>query len=441
VRVNFDVAVSRAANWEQSYRLAANPAVIGFDDRRNVFGYQAASSLRLPWSARPILIGRWGWSEPGSDAVDPAAWHCDAGERLGDLPLAAEWPLERGRVVVLGDAAPLNNQMIFNSYQFVGRLLSCLAQPDAGPQTPWRQAATLAALLVMAVLLFARPAAWQMMLAPAVLAAGIWIATAAVYWQSRVLPNGENEGFNRVAYIDASHLEAFSDDPFAPHGLGELARVLACDGYLPLMAPDLSAERLQRAGLLISIAPGRAFSAAEQQTVTKFMENGGTFISLTGAEEAGAGNKLLAGFGLKTPYSPVPPGDDAHEPEPLGSVSGRTMDESLQPRFYAAWPLEVDENTTDELVYWVQDGRKMTVACRRSIGGGACVLIGDTYFAANENLEPTREGVEPENVRFWRWLLSRVVSGKKPWTPPPRSEAEKAAAAQGDVEDEAEEQP
>jgi lipid-A-disaccharide synthase-like uncharacterized protein len=440
VEVNFDVAVPRAADWEQSISTFAHPAAIGLDDRRNVFGIQAASSLRLPWTARPILVGRWCWSEPGSDAVDPAARHCDPGERLGDLPLAAEWPLERGRVAVLGDAAPLHNRMIARSYQFIGRLLSVLAQPTSGPQTPWRQLAALAALAGMAALLLARPTAWQLMLVPAVLAAALWAATATVGRQSRPLPDAGGKEASNVAYIDAAHLGAYADDPDAELGLGELLRVLACDGYLPLMAPDLSAERLRGGGLLISIAPGRAYSPAERAAATKFMEDGGVFICLAGAEDSRPGNKMLAEFGMKTPPTPVPPGDESREPEPLGSVSGRTVDERLQPRFYALWPLEVDENTTKRWVYWVQDGEDWTVVCSRAVGGGVCVLIGDTHFAANENLAPYAEGVEAENVRFWRWLLSRVVPGRKSWTPPPRTAAEKAAIARAAAESEDEEE-
>jgi hypothetical protein len=25
----------------------------------------------------------------------------------------------------------------------------------------------------------------------------------------------------------------------------------------------------------------------------------------------------------------------------------------------------------------------------------------------------------PDNIRFWRWLLTRVVPGQKEWNPPP----------------------
>ena len=48
--------------------------------------------------------------------------------------------------------------------------------------------------------------------------------------------------FNNVAYIDASHLEAYSSDLWASHGIAGLLRTLMRQGYVPLLAPELSAN-------------------------------------------------------------------------------------------------------------------------------------------------------------------------------------------------------
>jgi hypothetical protein len=49
------------------------------------------------------------------------------------------------------------------------------------------------------------------------------------------------------------------------------------------------------------------------------------------------------------------------------------------------------------------------------------VVIGDTSFAMNKNLEFI--GGQPldgghENAHFWRWLISRML-GEEAWIPPP----------------------
>ena len=135
MQVRYDTAVTRTGNWEQSYQVLAHPATAGLDDLRNRFGFELGSSIRTCWPARPVLVGRWGWSDPGSDAVGTGVSQYNAGELLGDLVLAAEQPLGHGRVFVLGNTSPLRNEMLANSYPFVGRLLGYLAhRPSQSPR-------------------------------------------------------------------------------------------------------------------------------------------------------------------------------------------------------------------------------------------------------------------------------------------------------------------
>ena len=62
----------------------------------------------------------------------------------------------------------------------------------------------------------------------------------------------------------------------------------------------------------------------------------------------------------------------------------------------------------------------MPVMLVRTVGKGKFVLVGDSGFAMNKNLEI--EGGWPfdgmrENPHFWRWLLAGL-RGKTPWIPP-----------------------
>ena len=289
MQVRYDTAVTRTGNWEQSYELLAHPATAGLDDQRNRLGFELGSSIRTRWPARPVVVGRWGWSDPGSDAVATGGSSYNAGKRLGDLVLAAEQPFGDGRIFVLGGTSPLRNEMLANAYPFVGRLLGYLANKPSSPQAFWRQLLGLLALVALAVLLARRPAAWQVMLTAAVLSLSLVCCTAVAYWSGRVLPDGRlqtTRSFNNVAYIDASHLEAYSSDLWASHGIAGLLRTLMRQGYVPLLAPELSAEQLERAGLLISIAPAREFSDRERGVIHTFVSGGGTFLCMVGAEEA-----------------------------------------------------------------------------------------------------------------------------------------------------------
>ena len=422
MQVRFDTAVTRTGNWEQSYEIMSHPAAVGLDDLRNRFGIRLGSSIRTHWPARPTLVGRWGWSDPGSDAVLTGGPSYDAGEQLGDLVLAAEQSFGRGRVFVLGDASPLQNDGLPNAFPFTGRLLSYLAHRPSSPQALWRQLLTLATLLAMVGLLAGRPAAWQVMLTSTVMVVSLACCTEVGYWTGRVLPDSHSittAGVNSIAYVDASHLEAYDSDsqanPKENHGISELMRTLMRQGYLPLLAPDLSPDRLAGCGLLISIAPAREFSWAERDAVKQFVSAGGTFLCLVGAEESRASESLLADFEFKVPHSPVPPGKSVDEPEPLGAKLGRMDQSNWQYRFYAAWPVECNADGAQKWSVWTEGNNERAVIVSRSEGSGTVAVIGDTHFGSNENFRMGKDAA----IHFWRWLFSRIVPGQKEWNPPP----------------------
>jgi hypothetical protein len=421
--VRYDTAVMRVANWEQSYEILSHPATASLDDLRNRFGVQMGSSIAAGWLARPVLVGQWGWSDPGSDAAMNGISRYNPGERLGDLVLAAEQPLGRGRVFVLGDTSPLQNDGLPNAFPFVGRLLSYLANRSAGPQDLWRQLSTLAALALTVGLLAGRPVAWQVMLTSAVMGVSLACCVSLVSSSSRVLPDGRPllaSGGQGVAYVDASHIEAYATDSQGHgtenQGISEFLRTLMRQGYLPLLAPDLGRDRLERCRLLVSIAPAREFAPVEQEAVEQFVNAGGVFLCIVGAEESRASADLLADFGFKVPHTPVLPGEEVKEPEPLklrDVALGKSGTRQFQ--FYAPWPVMATQEGNAPLAKI--EGADWAYIQKRTLGSGAVVVIGDTYFATNENLQP-RGRAATNQILFWRWMFSNVVPGQEAWEPP-----------------------
>jgi hypothetical protein len=426
--VRNDTAVTRTGGWEQSYDATLHPAVAGIDDARNKFGVQLGSSIRTGWSARPVLVGRWGWSDPGSSAALSGVSYYNAGKPLGDLVLAAEEPLGRGRVFTLADASPLQNDSLPNAYPFVGRLFGYLANEAACSQDVWRQLLGLFSLTALVALLAGRPAAWQIMLASTVLSVALLCCIAVSQWSGRVLPDGREhsaDGANNIAYIDASHLEAYDADPHGKRGLLDFLQTLMRQGYLPLFAYDATPERLERAGLLVSIGPGREFSSAECAAVKQFLGGGGTFLCMVGAEHARPIAPLLADLNFTVPPSPVAPGETAREPAPLGVQYGRMDESNRRFCYYAAWPVECQSPDGLPWSVWSDEQGKNPQPIIVSLAelGGSVVVIGDTFFAVNENIEPEGRSIS-SRILFWRWLLSRVVPGQKPWDLPADSPTE-----------------
>lgn len=431
IRVRRDVAVSEAGGWQHGIQLLAHPVTTAIGPRNAAFFTDSGSSLRIHWPARPLISGRWGWSDPGADALLTGVWRLESGERLGDLVLAAEQPLGAGRVVVLGDPFPLTNEGGVRGYEYTGRLLSYLAHGSTGPQAGWRQAVTVLLALGLFAAAVRRPQATRVLALTLVGAVSLAACGAVSRHATRVVPDGRLDkpgapiSSGRLAYIDASHVSPYSDANWAFDGINGLALTLMRSGYLTLTLPELTRERLERASVLVTIAPARRYTAQERRELCGFVERGGTLFCLVGAEEAAASDSWLAGFGLRVAPSPVPTTGRWREPEPLGHAraeytAGRPdAPNAGRPvvQFYAAWPV----SAPDDAEVLVRAGGGQSVVVCRPIGRGRVVLIGDTAFALNRNLEYV--GGEPfagryDNAQFWRWLISRVT-GRLEWIPPP----------------------
>jgi len=228
-----------------------------------------------------------------------------------------------------------------------------------------------------------------------------------------------------LACIDASHLEAYSSDTWNDFGIAGFSRNLMRCGYLPLLLPELTPERLEHAELLISIGPARRFSPAERKTVRDFVEqSGGTFICMAGAEHAAASRELIEQFGFRIPPSPVAPTQQTREAEPLGGFPTLYINtDKLRARMqsYASWEVECNEPDR-QIMAEGSDGlpyRPFIVS--QPVGRGTVVVVGDTYLATNQNLE-SAVNTFSENVNFWRWLLTHVTE-QEDWMPSPPQDA------------------
>ena len=248
---------------------------------------------------------------------------------------------------------------------------------------------------------------------------------------SRVVPDGrliETKTADRpyrLAYIDASHLEAFSDKNWMFDAINGLALTLMRNGYLVATMPEVTQERLERADIVVSIAPARPFSEEERQRLHTFVQDGGILICTVGAEQAPASASLLHDFGLRIPVSQVSTLGQWQEPEPMGHFRSLFLsvndsgngDYKAGVVFYTGWPVEAEGEDAEFLVH----GKKnVPLVVSRKLGQGRIIVIGDPGFALNKNLEYI--GGQPfdgryENAHFWRWLISHVT-GRKEWFPP-----------------------
>lgn len=431
ISVRRDVVVPMASGWQHAVQVTAHPTTANINRRANHCFPGIGSSLEIRWPARPLLIGRWGWSDPGSDSLFTGVQRWEPGERLGDLVLAAEQSLGRGRLVVIGDGHSLTNEGGFRGYWLTGSLLAYLVDGTSGPQTMGRQILLLFLTIGLAIALLMRPEPRCQLIVATVLAIGVAVWQPINARATRMVPDGrllvddQDRIASRLAYVGGSHAEAYSDAPWSFDGIEGLALTLMRNDLLALHLPQLTREHLAAAGVYVSLAPSRTFSAGERRMLVDFVQRGGILICTVGAEESNGSRSLLADFGIRVPPSPVPTVSRDFEPEPMGRTralylrveqpEGAVHD--LGVNFFAGWPVEWIEDEGQVMIYG--EGER-PLAVRRSFGQGKVVVIGDSGFALNKKLEYL--GGEAfqggyENAHFWRWLLTDLIEGQL-WLPP-----------------------
>ncbi|HBO46328.1 MAG TPA: hypothetical protein DD670_20860, partial [Planctomycetaceae bacterium] len=435
-----DEAFALTQAWAGALAASTHPAIFGLSQRTLALGLRKSGSIDMPLLARPILIGRWAWSEPGGDRLYSGYVEPDPGEKWGDLVLAAERPLGGGTVVALADTWSLTNLGMADGHEMAGRLLSYLAHRPSSPQAMWRQILALSGYVVLLILVVRRPNPWRTVAIVSTLAIMLTIAVldARAGGPIPATPDAsttpsESNAARPIAYVDASHLEMGNDRAWANDGIDGFLLTLARNGYLPLKLHQWNRPRLDQASLLVIMAPRRPFSAGQIEDIRKFVDRGGHVVCMIGATEAAPARTLLDAFQFELDPSPSPTGSKTPEAEPMGVYPEEF---GQQPTMYmlrseqgrdawvlvaSGWPVGCSADHWQLLVRGDDD---QPLVIRRFFGQtqnqGQIVLIGDSRFALNFNhgyYDGAMTDTAELNAHFWRWLFSQVKGGPA-WMPP-----------------------
>ncbi|HOD80957.1 MAG TPA: hypothetical protein PKG77_06015 [Phycisphaerae bacterium] len=470
MEVRFDSAEFEIGGWLHSYQTTAHPMTAGISDYRNEFGVVVGASVRADWPARPVLIGQWGFADPGDVRATRRALlgnrAYDSGEKLGDLVLAAEQPVGDGLIMAFGDTSGFTNGVNMGAHRFTARVFSYLANRPGTGHHPSRQVAGMMLAAALAVLVWLS-GDWRMLAAAGLAGSLAFLAATSLNaeaWSGRLVPDGRRLAARtdppplpsgqapcrHLAYVDTTHSSALSEESWRYNGTGGLALTLMRGGYLTLNLPACTSEYLDRCKLLVTIAPFQEYSPAEREAIGRFVRGGGILICMAGYDHSAGCRSLLEDFGLRIGFATcenslvVEAGEDAREPISMGHFKAPYYDGGTYRayvRFHAAWPVGCigQADGAKALAYGrlyldgllkaeIDDPRQRSAARRprdvpvillRSVEKGQVVVVGDTHFAANRNLE--WEGGQPfegmyENADFWRSLMGRLEG--RPWYPP-----------------------
>lgn len=474
MQIAFDTAEAYVGGWLQSYDRMQHPSSVDLDGDHNDYGIVAGASVDIAWPARPLLFGRWGWNDPGELSKKDSSYmgnrKYDLGERIGDLVLAAEQDYGDGVIMAFGDPSTMTNGITMGAHEYSSRLLAWLASRPSAPSSWWRQLSGLAAIVVLLALI-ARGAGFPLVLAGLAFSYSLSTSGELCRAWTKVLPDGRQQGKpNMLAYFDCAHFGRWSDESWREHGTMGLRMTLNRNGYQCLELRDFDEARLERAGLLVSLAPRREFDAEERQLLRRWVADGGLFFVSASYPDRRASTELLADFGfeigrvegsldrepqpmghMKSPYHQWPDGAQVfvrfHEGWPVADIAANVPPTDLasvqamlpeHSRRMNQWLLNAALSETmpatpklpPARVLAYGTGNRPTMMMRRC-GLGAFVVVADSLFGINRNLERV-DGSKFEQLRenadFWRWLLCHMRGDPQPWYPPhPKSREAKEA--------------
>jgi hypothetical protein len=393
VKIEFDSATFWAQGWRDALELMPHPINRNIVDSEDIQIWIGASLAIAP-PAVPVIVGKYGYSDIGNEANVEMSYLGDRrhnpGEKIGDLVLAAEARYGRGRVLAFGDTSPFQNGALVSSWAFTQRVFVWLTGvPRYAPA--WLRVILVAAGLVLVAV------AWRLLGTGAyawlAVAAGLAIAAQAAERLSELPPLPRID--EPKAVIEFSHGERFDQLTWYDDCVGGLEFNLMRNGYSAHLMNTFSHELVMDSEVLVVIAPSRGFDRREMQTIDEFMEAGGLLIVSTGYEEKDASEDHFGRLGVRIENVPL-----AHFEV---NIFGETV------RFAEAWPLEISDPKAVAVAHHPDYPKPVMAFIPR--GAGGAIVIGDSQFLLNGNLEALEEWYVG-NIMFLRELLARFKSGE-----------------------------
>lgn len=391
IEFEFDSGTFWAQGWRDALELMPHPINRGIEVAEDIQIWVGASLTFAP-PGRPVIAGKYGYSDIGNPANLERSYLGDRrynpGEQLGDICLVAEATYGGGRVLVFGDTSPFQNGALVTCWAFVQRTFQWLT----GPPSPAPVLPRVIGILAAAVLLYlSRRLLAGSAYAWLVLTAGFMLGFVGTQRLAASPPLPEIH--LRKALVDVSHVGRFDQLTWYDDCVGGLELNLSRNGYCPMLMRSFSRPLVLDSELLIVIAPAKPFRSRDLETVTAFVEGGGVLIVSTGYEEKDRSEALLALFGAKI------------KNVPLAHFEVGVYDHAV--RFAEAWPLEVTDPGTIEICRHPGYPDPHMIFVPRGMGGA--LIIGDSQFFLNSNLESLEEWNE-NNIMFLRELFERLRS-------------------------------
>ncbi|HNY34598.1 MAG TPA: Gldg family protein, partial [Methanothrix soehngenii] len=411
IKINPDTADYVQNHW--LYAVSALPHPITRDLNFDLTTSSVGASLYLSGSARPLLIGRFAFSDSANQTTPGHLGDrlYEPGEALGDLVIAACDTYGKGKVLVFGDTSCIfNNELPFR-YQLIYNSASWLTGGKSDLVDYQYLASALILLLGLAAYFFAgryQSGLSLLLLICIALSAALSLGLAASINDSRTAALEEPQ--EEVAWIDFTHLNQFNSENYRDDGVAGLTENLFRNDYLPqVLQKNQDISRILKGSAAIIIAPNEDYTAKEAQQIQQFVNSGGLLILCAGYKSAGPLSPILKSFGLEiagTPLGSFPWIEETHATGGQAIVTPENLRLYWhKPKFMEAYPVRADGDYTP--ITWMRyNGVVYNLIIQKKAGLGNVVLIGDSRFLLNENLEHLSQGEGKENREQYQlqWL-------------------------------------
>lgn len=392
IKFKFDSAMPTRYTWDSllDYRLHPISNTFEMETGRS---WWVGASLECTPPAEPIVLGKYCYSDWGYKNNAKNAYlgnrRFDYYEPLNDHVLAAYSRYEDGKVMAVGDTSSYHNTTFMVTNSFVLNTFRYLSDNKLGHSTLVKR--ILLGLLILSMascLVFSLMEKINIIL-PLSFTFIIGVALISVNCMG-FSRHDDSTSFEKtnVAYIDFSHKERFDLMSWEDDSIGGLRNNIMRNGYFPVLMRDFDAGKLLKSKLLVIIAPTQPFTNGEIETLKLFAENGGKIVVSVGWEEMAGSSKLLEAFNFEI------------DGTPLGWCDFEYKKTKIQ--FHEAWPVVYGGKDEDVEVICEPLGYPAVVS--KKIGKGSIVVIGDSYFLLNQNLEGSKKYSTP-NIFLLRNLL------------------------------------
>ena len=386
IALRFDSAIPFKQEWVGSLQILDHYLTHGVRAAHDL-AVKIGASLDVRPPACTLIIGQHGFSDKG-DRRNAARGYLgnmalDAGEQTGDIVLCAYAHYKQGRVLVFGDTTSFQNAVIAASHAFLER---CFAWLGSQPRTAgvWPRLLCLGALLVLAALLVRRGSSPSFVGAVSLALTATYLGTVAL--TQAVAPPSRAEADGKTVWIDGAHLNRFNRQAWSRDGVGGLALTALRARLTPYFLENQNDEPWATGRSLVVIAPARRFGKREVDQIERYVQQGGHLLLSVGFEERDGARELLDRFGF------------ALENTPLGPIARQDNTRSLI--FPKAWPVRNNAAGAQTLC----EAGGYAVVISRPFGLGRVILIGDSLFLLNENLEML-DTFHTTNLEFVQQLL------------------------------------